>query len=98
MLPQAKFNLPPNVSMKHVDPDDDTCPECDGEGSFDESACCGAALLGEDLICGKCFEHCEKAECVACDGKGKVEPTEDPAQDDHEDRIADELSKEWSDR
>jgi DnaJ-class molecular chaperone len=52
--------------------DIEECPECAGEGSHDESECCGANILGEDGICAKCFEHTQKAECVSCDGSGKI--------------------------
>lgn len=52
------------------------CPECGGQGEFDESDCCGAPIILGD-ICGECREHCSKTTCYLCEGKGEIPVTEE---------------------
>jgi len=47
------------------------CPDCNGEGIFNESECCGAEIKWTD-ICSECLEHCDESECETCDGTGDV--------------------------
>ena len=66
-------------SPVEVEPEMIDCPDCKGKGHFRESDCCGGSLLGEgddDYICGDCHDHCSKAECEACKGKGIVDKSE----------------------
>lgn len=47
------------------------CPDCDGNGHFDDSECCGDKLfLG---ICMGCKEHAEPSICEYCKGNGEIE-------------------------
>lgn len=50
------------------------CEDCDGEGTLDESDCCGASLIGggDDKLCKDCKEHSQKAICDTCKGTGKI--------------------------
>lgn len=52
------------------------CPDCDGNGYFEDSECCGAHL--SHGICMECKEHSEPAKCEVCDGSGQVEDDEEP--------------------
>ena len=52
------------------------CPECDGEGEFNDSDCCGAPIKHSD-ICSLCGEHCSKTTCTVCDGTGEIPVTEE---------------------
>ena len=47
------------------------CPDCNGEGTFNESECCGASIKWTD-ICEDCLEHCDESECETCGGAGEV--------------------------
>ena len=49
------------------------CDECDGEGTFEASDCCGARIIGggDDKICKYCYEHCSKEVCEKCNGTWK---------------------------
>ena len=60
--PRAPYNKPTYIE----------CPDCEGEGYFGESACCGALIDEDILICSKCLEHSEKYECDNCNGTGTI--------------------------
>ena len=47
------------------------CPDCDGEGEFELSECCGATISHSGL-CFECHDHTEGAECETCEGTGEV--------------------------
>lgn len=71
--------LPPGCSERHIElrmgADAYACPECDGTGEINVSACCDVPLHGEyqdDLICPKCNQGCERPECDECGGSGEV--------------------------
>ena len=58
-----------------IEVEEKECTFCDGLGYFNESDCCGGALLGmsdDDYICGDCHDHCERAFCEECKGTGKA--------------------------
>lgn len=57
-----------------------TCPDCNGEGSFDESDCCGAPIKWSD-ICTDCKEHCSPAVCSTCNGEGEIPITDEYLED-----------------
>ena len=69
-------NLPPGCTNadidRHMGASLEDCPDCEGDGKVNQSDCCGAEILGED-ICSDCKEHCEKAKCEECDGTGKID-------------------------
>lgn len=58
----------------HQSQEDDNykaCPDC--EGDFPKmSACCGAYIDSDILICGSCREHSELAVCETCNNSGRV--------------------------
>jgi RecJ-like exonuclease len=64
--------LPPDNEL-------DDCPKCDGEGTIEQSNCCGATILDID-ICSKCKEHCDKDKCEHCDGTGVVDMSAERAK------------------
>lgn len=47
------------------------CPECEGDME-PMSACCGASIDTDILICRDCKEHSELAVCETCNGLGKI--------------------------
>jgi len=57
-----------------IDPDWMWCPDCNGEGCFeDKSDCCDAKREPDMGLCYECHDHCEPQECQSCGGTGKVE-------------------------
>jgi len=64
-----------------IEPDWIWCPECNGEGTFNVSDCCGAEPKSNgdcdtsDIgICSECGEYCSYGlDCEFCKGEGKVE-------------------------
>jgi DnaJ-class molecular chaperone len=56
------------------------CPDCNGEGKFNESECCGAEIKWTD-ICTNCGEHTNETTCETCGGLGEVEMNEDEILD-----------------
>jgi DnaJ-class molecular chaperone len=78
MIPDEIRNLPDNPCNEKVYLKE--CPDCKGEGIFEESECCGAAIKWTD-ICSKCGEHTNETECETCGGTGEIEMTEDEIQD-----------------
>ena len=47
------------------------CPECDGEGYFEDiSDCCGADRDEDTGLCHDCHDHCGPSECPECNGTG----------------------------
>lgn len=47
------------------------CKNCDGEGYFNSSECCGAEI--KNGLCTECLEHSDMEECEVCGGSGEVE-------------------------
>ena len=87
---QARYDaqLPP-------DNEADDCPECDGEGTIEQSNCFGATILDIDL-CSDCKEHCDKDKCEECDGTGVVDMSaeKEKAYEEWLERKADEARDE----
>lgn len=57
-----------------------TCEDCEGKGHTGVSACCGADIDEDHLICHDCKEHSEFEECERCDGDGWYNEDEDGNQ------------------
>lgn len=62
----------PSAPWNKVEPKMRECTECDGEGYFFYSYCCGAAI--EDGECTDCGDLCisVKEKCGFCNGEGEV--------------------------
>jgi len=75
-----------------------TCPDCEGEGKINQSDCCGAEILGED-ICADCKEHCSETICDECDGTGEIDAKSSKAEayQEYLERKADEAREELPD-
>lgn len=61
------------IDKKTVFPNQTTtvCPDCGGDPDI-VSACCGASIDTDILICSDCKEHSEIAVCETCEGRGTV--------------------------
>ena len=81
MSQQDNYDLQnsPDSPVNYTPPMYRTCPDCDGEGKFYDSACCNATI--SHGICSRCGEHTEDSTCDACEGTGKIEMTEEEIKD-----------------
>jgi len=52
-------------------PEEERCPECEGEAG-QVSECCGAAIDSDILICSDCKDHSEIEVCETCNGEGII--------------------------
>lgn len=63
------------MKQENLQPKDEprtkVCPECAGVMS-ELSACCGAPMDSDILICSDCKEHSDFYECDTCNGTGEV--------------------------
>lgn len=72
--PGPDDNLLDPVAKGEREPDEErtkVCPDCDGDMEA-MSACCGASIDTDMLICMDCKEHSELAVCETCNGEGRV--------------------------
>ena len=54
--------------------EDKTCPECKGEGSFEDlSDCCAEKRYPDVMLCSYCHDFCGPLECDDCKGTGKIQ-------------------------
>jgi predicted amidophosphoribosyltransferase len=53
------------------------CRNCNSEGYFIQSSCCGADIDTDILICHACKEHSDLEECEDCNGVGAEELTDE---------------------
>jgi DnaJ-class molecular chaperone len=56
------------------------CPDCDGDGYFNDSECCNAPIKWGD-ICTACGEHAGFCPCYNCEGTGKIPLIDDELQE-----------------
>lgn len=69
------------------------CPNCNGDGVYVSSDCCGAepssngdGSLSDYGLCPECGEHCEyvSEKCETCNGEGEIPRDE---TDDFNDKL-----------
>ena len=70
----SKFYIPDDLGEKD-------CPDCDGQGYYNDSECCNAKIIHG--ICSECGEHTTESICERCEGTGKIPRTEQDAWDDY---------------
>lgn len=52
-------------------PEMKVCPDCNG--NMEElSACCGAPIDSDILICSDCKDHSDIVQCETCNGTGEI--------------------------